>query len=182
MTNRLERSNSTRGETLYRTLHLPKKSSPEEVKAAYRKLALRYHPDKNPDDPTAVEIFKEINRAHSVLSDQKKKNIYDSYGSAGLHLASMLGDDGEKFMASRSNCCVKLMTYFCTIITCFCCCLCCCYCCGKCLPKNSRTTSFQEDNPMYTDDTNPILVQSYTMNRETSSLNQEFDHSQNTVK
>ncbi|XP_051892449.1 dnaJ homolog subfamily C member 5-like [Pristis pectinata] len=182
MTNRLERSNSTRGETLYRILHLSRKSSPEEVKAAYRKLALRYHPDKNPDDPTAAEKFKEINRAHSILSDEKKKRIYDSYGSAGLHVASMLGEDGENFMASQSNCCVKFVTYFCTIITCCCCCLCCCFCCGKCLPKDDKTNNIPEDSPIYTDDSNPILVQPYTVNRETSPLSQEFDHSQNTVK
>ncbi|XP_072890767.1 dnaJ homolog subfamily C member 5B-like [Hemitrygon akajei] len=168
MTNRLERSNSMQGETLYRILQLPRKSSPEEVKAAYRKLALRYHPDKNPDDPTAAEHFKEINRAHRILSDRRKKRIYDSYGSAGLHMASMLGEDGENFMAARNHCFMKFVTYFCAIVTCCCCCCCCCYCCGKCLRKD-----------MHTDDLNPILVQPYTVNRETSPVSQEFDLSEN---
>ncbi|XP_078279274.1 dnaJ homolog subfamily C member 5-like [Rhinoraja longicauda] len=182
MTNRLERSNSTRGESLYIILHLPKKSSPEEVKTAYRKLALRYHPDKNPDDPSAAEIFKEINRAHTILADEKKKYIYDSYGSAGLHLASMLGEDGENFLASQSNCCMKFVSFFCMIITCCCCCLCCCFCCGKCLPKEEKCNHMPEDHPMHTNESNIILAQPYTVNRETTPLTQEFDHSQNAVK
>lgn len=58
-----------------------------------RKLALRYHPDKNPDDPTAAEKFKELNGAHAVLSDLTKRNIYDSYGSLGLYVAQQFGED-----------------------------------------------------------------------------------------
>ncbi|XP_067862999.1 dnaJ homolog subfamily C member 5-like isoform X2 [Heptranchias perlo] len=180
---RHERSHSTSGESLYRILHLPKDSTPEAVKASYRKLALRYHPDKNPNDPAAAETFKEINRANAILSDERKKRIYDSYGSAGLHLASMLGEDGENLMASHSNCCVKFLAYFCTIITCCCCCLCCCFCCGKCLPKDDQNDDGNpDDSPMCTDDSNPILAQPYTMSRESSPLNQENEHSYNTDK
>ncbi|XP_055512422.1 dnaJ homolog subfamily C member 5-like [Leucoraja erinacea] len=181
MTNRQERSNSTRGESLYTILHLPRKSSPEEVKAAYRKLALRYHPDKNPDDPSAVELFKEINRAHTILSDEKKKCIYDSYGSAGLHLASMLGEDGENILAWQNNLCMKFVSYFCMVITCCCCCFCCCFCCGKCLTKEEKC-NIPEDQPVHADESNPILVQPFTVNRETTPLTQEFEHSQNAYK
>uniref|UniRef100_UPI00398E33E0 dnaJ homolog subfamily C member 5-like isoform X2 n=1 Tax=Pristiophorus japonicus TaxID=55135 RepID=UPI00398E33E0 len=178
---RQDRANSTSGETLYTILHLPRKSTPEEVKAAYRRLALRYHPDKNPNDPSAAEIFKEINRAHSILSDEKKKHIYDSYGSAGLHLTSMLGEDAENIIAAQNNCCVKIVAYFCTFITCCCCCLCCCFCCGKCLPKDDQNTESSEDYPTC-EDSSPILAQPYTMNRENSPLNQEFEPSYNTDK
>ncbi|XP_067867569.1 dnaJ homolog subfamily C member 5-like [Heterodontus francisci] len=182
MANRRERSNSTSGETLYRILHLPKKSTPEEVKGAYRKLALRYHPDKNPENPAAAEIFKEINRANAILSDEKKKHIYDSYGSAGLRLASMLGEEGENIIASQNNCCMKFLTYFCMITTCCCCCLCCCFCCGTCLSKVDETNKSSEDTPMFADDSNPILDQPYTVHSETSPLNQESDSRYNTVK
>lgn len=58
-----------------------------------RKLALRYHPDKNPENPEAAEKFKELNNAHAVLSDLGKRNIYDSYGSLGLYVAQQFGED-----------------------------------------------------------------------------------------
>lgn len=54
------------------------------MKKAYRKLALKYHPDKNPDNPEAGEKFKEITHAYEVLSDPQKRDIYDQYGTEGL--------------------------------------------------------------------------------------------------
>lgn len=59
----------------------------------HRKLALKFHPDKNPDNPEAAEKFKEINNAHSILSDATKKNIYDKYGSLGLYVAEQFGEE-----------------------------------------------------------------------------------------
>lgn len=56
-------------------------------------MALRYHPDKNPENPEAAEKFKELNNAHAVLSDVNKRNIYDSYGSLGLYVAQQFGED-----------------------------------------------------------------------------------------
>lgn len=58
-----------------------------------RKLALKYHPDKNPDDPEAVEKFKEINRANSILNDESKRRVYDEIGSMGLHLSEHFDED-----------------------------------------------------------------------------------------
>lgn len=58
-----------------------------------RKLALKHHPDKNPDDPGAAERFKEINNAHTILTDTSKRNIYDKYGSLGLYVAEQFGDE-----------------------------------------------------------------------------------------
>lgn len=59
----------------------------------FRKLALKFHPDKNPDNPDAAEKFKEINNAHSILADTTKKNIYDKYGSLGLYVAEQFGEE-----------------------------------------------------------------------------------------
>lgn len=59
----------------------------------FRKLALKFHPDKNPDNPEAAEKFKEINNAHAILSDATKKNIYDKYGSLGLFVAEQFGEE-----------------------------------------------------------------------------------------
>ena len=68
----------------YSVLEIDRNSSQDEVKKAYRKLAMKYHPDKNPDNPEAIDKMKEINEAYAVLSDPKKKQLYDTYGHQGL--------------------------------------------------------------------------------------------------
>ena len=65
---------------LYTVLGVSKKASAEEIKKAYRKLARKYHPDRNPDDPGAEEKFKEIGGAYDTLSDPEKRKEYDSGG------------------------------------------------------------------------------------------------------
>jgi molecular chaperone DnaJ len=68
---------------LYKTLGVSKKASDEEIKKAYRKLARKYHPDRNPDDPVAEEKFKEISAAYDTLSDPEKRKEYDAGGPFG---------------------------------------------------------------------------------------------------
>ncbi|HET9849466.1 MAG TPA: molecular chaperone DnaJ [Candidatus Dormibacteraeota bacterium] len=67
----------------YEVLGVSKTASAEELKRAYRKLALQFHPDRNPNDPQAEARFKEINEAYEVLSDQSKRQRYDTFGHAG---------------------------------------------------------------------------------------------------
>jgi curved DNA-binding protein len=69
----------------YKALGVDKKATPEEIKKAFRKLAVKYHPDRNPNDKAAEDKFKEINEAYAVLSDPKKKEEYDTFGSSGFH-------------------------------------------------------------------------------------------------
>lgn len=66
----------------YKTLGVDRKASADEIRSAYRKLAMKYHPDKNPGDKKAEEQFKEVNEAYQVLSDEKKRAHYDRLGSA----------------------------------------------------------------------------------------------------
>lgn len=68
----------------YEVLGLKKDASAEEIKKAYRKSAMKYHPDRNPGDKTAEEKFKEVGEAYEVLSDPDKKARYDQYGFAGV--------------------------------------------------------------------------------------------------
>lgn len=69
----------------YAVLGVKKTAPADEIKKAYRKLALKYHPDKNPGDKKAEETFKEITEAYAVLSDPEKKRQYDQFGEAGFH-------------------------------------------------------------------------------------------------
>ena len=67
----------------YEVLGVSRSASGEELKRAYRKLALQFHPDRNPNDPQAETRFKEVNEAYEVLSDASKRQHYDTFGHAG---------------------------------------------------------------------------------------------------
>ena len=75
----------------YEVLGLKKGAGEDEIKKAFRKMAMKYHPDKNPGDRTAEEKFKEVNEAYSVLSDPEKKSKYDRFGHAGVDPNSGFG-------------------------------------------------------------------------------------------
>ena len=68
----------------YETLGVAKNATDEELKKSYRKLAMKFHPDRNPDDKSAEEKFKEAKEAYEMLSDAKKREAYDRYGHAGV--------------------------------------------------------------------------------------------------
>ncbi|RDC64095.1 molecular chaperone DnaJ [Adhaeribacter pallidiroseus] len=69
----------------YEVLGVSKSASADEIKKAYRKIAIKFHPDKNPDDPTAEDKFKEAAEAYEILSDQEKRGRYDQYGHQGVN-------------------------------------------------------------------------------------------------
>ncbi|NLX14064.1 MAG: J domain-containing protein [Phycisphaerales bacterium] len=68
----------------YEILGIPRNAAVDQIKRAYRKLAKQYHPDHNPDDPSAVEHFKEVQEAYEILSNPQKRKAYDQWGHAGL--------------------------------------------------------------------------------------------------
>ncbi len=77
------------GKDYYATLGVERGASEDEIKKAYRKRALKYHPDRNPDDHEAEESFKACAEAYEVLGDADKRNIYDTYGEEGLNSRGM---------------------------------------------------------------------------------------------
>jgi DnaJ homolog subfamily C member 5 len=137
--NQQSRRASHTGTSLYLTLGIDRGATPEEVKRAYRKLALKCHPDKNPNDPVAADRFKEINHANSILSDPTKRSIYDQYGSMGVLLMERLGEENARMYLALNHpiakCCI--LFWFCATMCCCCLCCYCCFnfCCGRCAPN-----------------------------------------------
>jgi len=78
----------------YELLEVGKTASSEDIKKSYRKLAVKYHPDKNPGDKKSEEKFKEISEAYEVLSDEKKRKMYDQFGHAGVGAGGPGGPGG----------------------------------------------------------------------------------------
>ena len=78
----------------YDILGVNRDASDEEIKKAYRKLAMKHHPDRNPDNPKSEEHFKEAKEAYEILSDGQKRAAYDQYGHAGVDPQSGMGGGG----------------------------------------------------------------------------------------
>ena len=92
----------------YEVLGVSKGATESEVKKAYRKLAIKYHPDKNPDDKEAEAKFKEAAEAYDVLSDDNKKAKYDRFGHAGMGGAASQGAGGGFGGGGGGCCCLGL--------------------------------------------------------------------------
>lgn len=87
----------------YATLGVKKDASPDEIKKSYRKLAIKYHPDQNPDDKEAEAKFKDLSHAYDVLKDPAKRQKYDQYGSAAFDGSSGGGGGGYSGREYASN-------------------------------------------------------------------------------
>src|SRR5436190_6187175 len=80
----------------YTVLGLNRDASEEDIKKAYRKLAMKLHPDRNPDDKTTEEKFKEAKEAYEVLTDPRKRAAYDQFGHAGVDPSAGFGAAGAR--------------------------------------------------------------------------------------
>jgi len=136
------RHGAPKTKNLYDVLGLTKAATDDDIKKAYRRLALMYHPDKNlENDPAKTEKFKEVNHAHTILSNKQKRQIYDTYGMMGLKMMEQIGEEKMTCIAKPwvkwAVCIFGIVTcgFFCCFCGLFCCCQCCCgFCCGKCRP------------------------------------------------
>jgi len=81
----------------YEVLGVPREATEQQIKSAYRKLALKYHPDRNPGDHKAEESFKEAAEAYAIISDAEKRSLYDRFGHAGVSGAGAGGFDPNAF-------------------------------------------------------------------------------------
>ena len=90
---------STPSRDLYEVLGVARDATTDEIKSAYRKLALRHHPDRNPGDKEAEQRFREAAEAYSVLSDSEKRARYDRFGHEGMRGAPS-GFDPNAFVAA----------------------------------------------------------------------------------
>ena len=86
----------------YEVLGLNRDVSTDEIKKAFKKLAMKYHPDRNPDNPKAEDNFKEAKEAYEILTDPQKKSAYDQFGHAGVD-QSMGGGPGGGFQGGFSD-------------------------------------------------------------------------------
>src|ERR1700678_3797822 len=100
---------TTQNKDYYGALGVKKTASADEIRKAFRKLARKYHPDVNPNDKKAEEKFKEISEANDVLSDDKKRKIYDQLGFYSDNIdpaaaeAAARGGDGAGFSGGRTG-------------------------------------------------------------------------------
>jgi len=159
----LQRKLSAKGESLYLLMEIPKGATTEEIKKKYKRLALKYHPDKNLNNPEAAEKFKEINNANKILQDEEKRKIYDQYGSVGLKIGEQIGEENLKAYMALQSPFAKFLGIFCCLIT-GCCCCCCCfccfnYCCGKCKPEMPDDEEYQDIHGEKPDESDPITTQ-----------------------
>ncbi|CAL8087109.1 unnamed protein product [Calicophoron daubneyi] len=116
---------------LYDLLHVQKNASVDEITQSFRKLALLYHPDKNPDDVHAARKFSKINRAYLVLRDENMRRIYDSHGMIGVKIARLYGEEGVREYYKFDNGCSRCV--FAVLFGLSCCC-----CCGHCYVKKDQ--------------------------------------------
>jgi DnaJ-class molecular chaperone len=80
----IEGVNASDGGDFYKLLEVSPNASKQEIKKAYRKLSMKYHPDKNPGDEDAADHYKKINRAYEILTDDEKRQVFDAGGEDDL--------------------------------------------------------------------------------------------------
>lgn len=121
------------GRSLYTELRVSPTANQEDIKQAYRRLARKFHPDKNAGNEEVAKKFQRIARAYEILKDPYKKKIYDKYGSEGVRLYEEMNGErsGPQSFFDRHPC-FKVFYYAAWGLTCGFGCCCCCWCCNCC--------------------------------------------------
>jgi len=101
----------------YEVLSVTRTATDQEIKSAYRRLAVKYHPDKNPNDATAEEKFKEAAEAYSVLSNDEQRKRYDRFGHAGVSSSAGAGSWARRDLAvSKTSSVTCLVLAMCLVV------------------------------------------------------------------
>src|SRR5215475_204167 len=94
---------ATSKQDYYEVLGVARGAKDDDIRKAYRKLARKYHPDLNPGDKAAEEKFKQVQEAYDVLSDSKKRQVYDQYGFYSDQVPPGAGGEGSPFSGAGTN-------------------------------------------------------------------------------
>ncbi|CAF0726917.1 unnamed protein product [Didymodactylos carnosus] len=151
---------------------ISKTATEEEIKRAYRKTALRLHPDKNPD-PNAASQFQNVDKAYKVLSDPKLRSTYDQFGANAADMMKKMNENYSEVLERMPKWKKNLFIFLCiSTCCCFgggCCCLCgcgcccnfCCnYCCGTRKPEETHPAFNEEaDHARTPNESEPVIKQ-----------------------
>ncbi|CAG7719857.1 unnamed protein product [Allacma fusca] len=141
---------SREGKSFYKELSIPKSANERQINYAHKALVFKYqrqHTNAGADsDEEIIQNIKEVNRIHQILTDKKKKAIYDEYGSYGIHVAEKYGEDNVHFQSVVTSLCCQAFGLVTCGYCCFCCFYCCDCCCGSCSNQRSIGNETEQES------------------------------------
>jgi len=124
-----EQEQASGGQAYYTELGVVKEADVNAIKNAFKKLSMKYHPDKRPCDKLAAKKMRKINKAYEVLNNTTKRKAYDSYGEIGVDIVDKMGEEQYEHFEKYKCCYFGLICLAGLVFVGTGCCLCCCCCC-----------------------------------------------------